>query len=167
MNKNRILWLSGTISALLFIAMLIYTSPLQPSIPCLQLTYDETAFRTIFDQWKKNGIDDIFRKHFYIDFPVLISYGLFGYLLASRTSLFAALPAVVRRILIRTLPLAASLDAGENLLHLYLTSGAGQMPPSLYLTAGLVATGKWLLIALFLAAAGHAGLQYLRARQPR
>jgi hypothetical protein len=51
------------------------------------------------------------------------------------------------------MPGAAALDAVENLLHLQLISEPAPHIPALYLIAGLVATGKWLLIANFMAGA--------------
>ncbi|MGB4065533.1 MAG: hypothetical protein WBK19_17050 [Azonexus sp.] len=147
-----LLWLSGALALGLFIAMAIQSAPLSPGIPALQFTFDEAAFKAILAQWGPDGVD-LFRRHFRIDFPVLASYGLFGYLLVRHGSLFAPLDQATRRLSSWTMPGAAALDAIENLLHLRLISEATSHAPALYMIAGLVATGKWLLIANFMTGA--------------
>lgn len=144
-----LLWLSGTLALGLFIAMAIHSAPLSPGIPALQFTFDEAAFKAILAQWGPDGVE-LFRSHFRIDFPVLASYGLFGYLLVRYGCLFSQLDRTTRRLSGWILPGAAALDAIENLLHLQLISGPAAHAPVLYLIAGLVATGKWLLIANFM-----------------
>jgi hypothetical protein len=47
------------------------------------------------------------------------------------------------------LPVAAVMDASENLLHLYFVQAATVTFQGLYFVAGVVATFKWLLIAAF------------------
>jgi len=138
--------------------MVIYTCPLRPSIPYLQFTYSESAFKAVLEQWGDAG-KLRFRAHFAIDFPFLVSYGVFGYLLAKSSPLFARLSTSTRQWLSWCMPAAALLDALENLLHLYLSSGAPSIPSPLYLTAGIVATSKWLLIVIFLISAGAAWLK--------
>lgn len=147
---RKVLWISGTVSALLFLAMALYSSPLSPGIPCLQLTFDATAFKTILGQWGENGVAR-FRGHFFIDFPFLVSYGLFGYLLGQRSGLWSAASPVRRTSATCLLPAAALGDAGENLLHLYLTAEQTNPPAVLYPLAGGIAGGKWLLIGSFVA----------------
>lgn len=142
--------LVGALTALLFLAMAIYTWPLRPGIPCLQLTYSAAAFQSIVAQWGTDGLAR-FRGHFAIDFPFLVGYGWLGYLLATATSLFATLPRPAQSFLRWALPAAAATDALENLLHLYLSGGNPSSPTALYFAAGSVATVKWLLIAAFLA----------------
>ncbi|MDP2883138.1 MAG: hypothetical protein Q8N89_16350 [Azonexus sp.] len=156
-----LLWLSGALALGLFVAMAVHSAPLSPGIPALQFTFDEAAFKAILAQWGPDGVD-LFRRHFRIDFPVLASYGLFGYLLVRYGSLFRQLDWTTRRLSSWTLPAAAGLDASENLLHLELISEATSHAPALYLIAGLVASGKWLLIANFMA-----GTLYLLATQWR
>jgi len=148
MKRGAVLpWLSGALSLLLFIIMAVHSAPLSPSIPALQFTFEPAAFQAILAQWGPAGVAR-FRAHFAIDFPFLLSYGLAGYLWVRHTGLFASLSASARRLLTWTLPGAALLDAGENLLHLHLLAApAGQ--PVLYLLAGLVASLKWSAIAVF------------------
>jgi hypothetical protein len=143
-------WLSGALALGLFIAMVVHSSSLVPGIPALQLTFNEAAFKAILTQWGNDGIT-VFRTHLRIDFLVLTSYGSFGYLFVRYGALFQQLSKSVRQVASWVMPIAALLDAIENLLHLQLISDAAIHPPALYLTAGLVATGKWLLIADFMA----------------
>jgi hypothetical protein len=147
-----LLWLSGALALGLFGAMAVHSAPLSPGIPALQLTFNEADFKAILAQWGPEGIA-LFRSHFRIDFPVLVSYGAFGYLLVRYGCLFRQLDWATRSISSWTMPGAAGLDAIENLLHLWLISESGTHAPALYLIAGLVATGKWLLIANFMTGA--------------
>lgn len=148
-KESRRIWLSGGLALLLFAAMAIHSAPLSPSIPVIQFTYDEASFKAVLAQWGPIGVER-FRSHFRIDFPFLVSYGVFGYLLARH-----AVPAdkgknSARFFLTWALPGAALLDACENLLHLgFIADGASPMAGA-YLLAGVVATGKWLLIAAFI-----------------
>lgn len=159
---TSLLWLSGTLTLGLFVAMVVHSSPLTPGIPTLQLTFDEGSFRDILEEWGPRGVA-LFRQHFHIDFPVLASYGLFGYLFARRSSLFDRLAPLPRRLSGWLLPVAASLDAIENLLHLEFIAEPATHVPALYLIAGLVASGKWLLIAAFALGTGYL---LLTRRQP-
>lgn len=154
-SRAVLLWSIGTTTVVLFLAMAIHAAPLQPPIPAIQFTYSESAFRAILAQWQGAGVAR-FKAHFAIDFPFLVSYAAFGYLLCAR--LPSRLPAhsVIRSALPWSLPAAASFDAVENLLHLYLVQAAGPIPAPVYLLAGLVATCKWLLIGGFLAGAIYA-----------
>jgi len=149
-TARLLLWFSGALALGLFGAMAWHSSPLSPGIPALQLTFDEASFKTILAQWGPEGVA-LFRRHFLIDFPVLISYGVFGYLLARYGCLFRQLDGTMRQMSCWVMPGAAVLDASENLLHLVLISEPATHSPALYLIAGVVATGKWLLIANFMA----------------
>lgn len=161
-----LLWLSGALALGLFVAMAVHSAPLSPGIPALQLSFDEAAFKAILAQWGPAGVD-LFRRHFRIDFPVLASYGLFGYLLVRYGSLFGQLDEAPRRLFSWTMPGAATFDAIENLLHLQLISDATRHAPALYLIAGLVATGKWLLIANFMTGTGYLLVTKLRPRSEK
>ncbi|MBT9519440.1 MAG: hypothetical protein IV101_00975 [Dechloromonas sp.] len=147
---SLLLWLSGALALGLFVTMAVHSSPLLPGIPALQFTFNEADFKAILAQWGPDGVD-LFRRHFRIDFAVLVSYGLFGYLLVRYGCLFRQLDWTTRRLSSWTMPGAAALDAIENLLHLRLVSEPATHVPALYLIAGVVATGKWLLIANFMA----------------
>lgn len=151
----RKILLLAAVSALLFVAMAHYTSPLVPSIPVLQLTFTETAFRTILDHWQAAGVAR-FKTHFFFDFPLLVCYGLLGYRVSTRTSLFRAFPPAAKTPIALAIPVAAAADAVENLLHLYLLYGTEPFAPVVYFAAGTVASLKWLLIAAYLGCAGYA-----------
>ena len=160
-NATLLLWLSGALALGLFIAMVVHSSPLSPGIPALQFTFGEASFSAILAKWGPDGVAR-FRRHFMIDFPVLASYGTFGFLLVRHGGLFRQLDKTTRRLSAWALPGAAALDAIENLLLLQLICEPATLGPTLYLIAGLVATGKWLLIANFMA-----GTLYLLATQWR
>ena len=138
--------------------MLIQAAPLEPSIPTLQFTFDEAAFKSVLMQWQSDGIAR-FKAHFLIDFPFLFSYGLFGYQLSRQTSLLKNLPVGARSLLSWILPAAAAMDAAENLLHLDFVFAVTAIPPPLYLVAGVAATAKWSLIVAFLAAIGYGAVR--------
>lgn len=157
MPRILLLWLLGTLTILLFVGMVIYSAPLEPSIPTIQFSFNEATFNSVLAQWGPSGVAR-FKTHFAIDFPFLVSYGLFGYLLSQHTSLLKKLPALVRSLLSWALPAAAAMDAAENLLHLHFISGATAIPSALYLVAGVVVTIKWMLIAAFAIGAGYAGV---------
>lgn len=165
MPRQYKLWLSSATALLLFLAMVVYTWPLKPGIPCLQLTFSETAFKDILAQWGAVG-QLRFRAHFFIDFPVLVSYGVFGYLLATASPLFKKQSARHRIWLAWALPLAATLDVLENLLHLHLIAEPSTSLPALYLGAGIVASCKWLLIAVFALNTGVAWMKNRWMRSP-
>jgi hypothetical protein len=128
MNRRYSLWLSGDLMLLLFMAMVIYTFPLEPSIPYLQFTYSENAFKAVLEQWGSEGIEQ-FRRHFVIDFPFLVSYGIFGFLFSKNSPILSRQTTVIRSFMVWGLPVAASLDAVENLIHLHLIAGANEPHP--------------------------------------
>lgn len=142
-------------SALLFVAMALYTLPLDPSIPVIQFTFTEAAFRSVLNTWQAAGVAR-FKGHFAIDFPFLACYGALGYLLSTRTGLFRRVTQRTKALLAVSLPVAAVADALENTLHLYLLYGAAPVAPALYCAAGVAASIKWLLIVTFVCCALHA-----------
>ncbi|QSA96567.1 hypothetical protein [Methylococcus sp. EFPC2] len=146
----------GMLTALVFIGMAIQAAPLKPSIPAIQFTFDQAGFDSVLAQWGPDGMAR-FRMHFAFDFPFLACYGLFGYLLSRRTSLFLRFHAFASSLLAWIMPAAAAMDAAENTLHLYFISGATPILPDLYLIAGVIATIKWLLLAGFISSAAYAG----------
>jgi hypothetical protein len=86
--------------------MVIHSAPLSPGIPALQFSFNEADFKAILAQWGPDGID-LFRRHFLVDFPVLASYGLFGYLLVRYGCLFRLLDQTTRHLSSWILPGAA------------------------------------------------------------
>lgn len=157
MPRKLLLWLVGTVTVLLFLGMAIHAAPLEPSIPVIQFTFSEAAFNSVLSRWGPDGLAR-FKSHFAFDFPFLVSYGLFGYLLSRYTSLFKKLRPVARSSCAWSLLAAAVMDATENLLHLHFISGATAIPSALYLAAGIAASIKWLLITAFAIGAGYANV---------
>lgn len=155
--------LVGALAVALFVAMASYTAPLRPSIPELQFTYSTRAFHDIVAAWPADGIAR-FKKHFLIDFPFLLCYGVLGYFIATRTGLFARCSPRLRPALAPMLPAAAAADAVENLLHFYLVSGTAPLLDTPYVLAGAIALLKWLLIGLFVVAVAAALLTHARRR---
>ena len=143
--------LAAIVTALLFLAMAMHAAPLHPPIPAIQFTYSEGAFHAVLAQWQADGVAR-FARHFAIDFPFLVSYGLFGYLFAVHWLRGAERSAFFRSAAVWGLPAAALMDAAENLFHLYFIHASAAVPAPLYFVAGLVATLKWLLIAVFVVA---------------
>lgn len=138
----------GVVTCTLFVAMAIHAAPLQPSIPTIQFTFSATAFGTVLERWQPAGIER-FRWHFAIDFPFLMAYGLYGYLLAMRIPGALKVRYFSKHALSCTAVVAALLDATENAMHLSFISTAARWPDWLYAVAGVVSTLKWLLIGLF------------------
>lgn len=159
----RWIWFSGLMSLALLVGMGVYLLPLSPSLVALQFTFDQSAFQVVLAAWQPDGVAR-FRSHLPVDYGLLVCYGVFGYLLASQTSVFARLSSPVRWLLTWAMPVAAVSDAVENALHYYLTSGAQQVPPLVYLVAGCSATLKSALIGIFLVSAL---LAWQRKRQKR
>lgn len=142
-------------TVLLFAAMALYTAPLDPGIPAIQFTFTEAAFRRVLDAWQDAGVAR-FRAHFAIDFPFLACYGALGYLLSTRTGLFRDFTRRAQSLLAAALPAGAAADAIENALHLVFLNSSAPVAPALYLAAGVAASAKWLLIAVFVGLAARA-----------
>jgi hypothetical protein len=142
-------------SALLFVAMALYTSPLDPGIPAIQFTFTEAGFSSVLNAWRPADIAR-FRAHFAIDFPFLACYGALGLLLTRRTGLFRHTTRRTKSLLAASLPVAAAADATENALHLYFLYRAAPGVQALYFAAGFAASVKWLLIATFVCCSVYA-----------
>jgi hypothetical protein len=140
--------------ALLFVAMVIHAAPFHPSIPRIQFSFSEVAFRSVLAQWQPAGVAR-FKRHFIIDFPFLLSYGFFGYLLCKQTSLAVGLSTSRKSLLTWALPFAAVLDAVENVLHLTFISVGKGIPASIYFMAGVASTFKWAVIVAFVIGVGY------------
>ena len=154
------LWLSGLAALGLFVGLAWYLSPLQPGIVMLQLAFTPGAFGRIVHAWPPEHLQR-YLTHLPVDVLLLLSYGAFGYLLATRTAVFAALPGRLQRMARWLLPLAALCDAVENSLHAWLASAPRFGVPWLYALSASSSALKWLLILSFallvVAALGRAG----------
>jgi len=151
MSRPLPLELVGVFTTLLFGVMAIHAAPLVPSIPAIQFSFSEASFRAVLAQWQPDGVAR-FTWHFAIDFPFLVSYGYFGFRLGQHESFHLKRSTLLKSLLSWTLPLAAVMDAAENLLHLALVHAAMAIPAALYFVAGVVATSKWVLIVAFVLA---------------
>jgi len=138
----------GLAALLLFIAIALYLAPLRPRIVELQLTFNHDDFQRVIDMWGVGGVV-LIRSHFAADFVLLLLYGSYGWLFVGRTPLFAQHSAVARKAMRLQLPLAATFDASENVLHLTLTAST-TAAPVMYPLAGICSILKFVLITAFL-----------------
>ncbi|APW44824.1 hypothetical protein RS694_11220 [Rhodoferax saidenbachensis] len=113
---------TGIAALLLFIGLAVYLLPLQPNLVALQFAGNADAFQAILAQWQPAGVA-LFRSHLPVDAALLLAYGAFGYLLTTRTAVFARYTPAWRLRVSALMPVAALADVGENILHWYLTSG--------------------------------------------
>jgi hypothetical protein len=141
----RGVWLSGGAALALLCALGVYLAPLQPNILALQFAFTPRAFGEVVHQWTGEPLHR-FRMHLVADYALLVSYGLFGYLLSTRTQVFQAFEGRRRRWAAWTLPLAAAFDAVENTFHLWLTEVLRFGIAWPYLAAALAASAKWVLL---------------------
>lgn len=148
-NGQRATWILGLTSLTLLVALAAYLSPLQPSILALQFTFNQPSFQAILAAWKPEGVL-LYRSHLPIDFGLLLFYGGFGYVLASKTAVFTPFSPVTGVLLRWLAPLAALCDMVEDALHWRFTSGVPQPDSSLYLVSGISSTLKCALLGVFL-----------------
>ena len=144
----RGVWMAGGLALALFCALGVYLAPLKPNILALQFAFTPRAFGEVVHQWTGEPLHR-YRVHLLVDYALLASYGLFGYLLTTQTRVFETFQARLRRWLAWTLPLAAVFDAVENSFHLWLTEVPRFGVPLPYLLAALAASAKWLLLLGF------------------
>jgi len=141
----RPVWLTGLSAATLFAGIAWYLAPLEPNVLVLQFAFTPRSFGEVVHHWSAGQLQR-FRSHLPADYLLLASYGLFGYLLATRTRLFHTLPEFLRRWAAWALPVAALFDATENALHWWLTEMPRFGMPLPYLAAASCASVKWLLL---------------------
>lgn len=152
---SRLVWLTGLASLGLFAGLAWYLAPLEPGVLALQFAFTPRAFAAIVHAWPSEHLER-FRTHLPLDCILALGYGCFGYLLASRSTLFARYSATVRNAAIWALPLAATFDAAENALHGWLTAVPRFGVTLPYAAAALCSTAKWALLAGFAIAVAHA-----------
>ncbi len=142
-------WLCGLLVLSLAAGLGWYLWPLKPGALALQLAWTPRAFGEIVHFWSEAELAR-YRSHLPVDGILLLAYGCFGWLLATRTTLFHGLGRTSRRLATWMLPLAAAFDALENLLHWWLTEVPRFGLPLVYATSAASAWLKWLLIIGFL-----------------
>lgn len=141
-------WLSGLSALALLAGITWYLAPLQPNILALQLAFSPRAFAEVIHAWSAADLLR-YRAHLPYDCLLLACYACFGYLLVSRSALFAAQPAALRNLAMWLLPLAAAGDATENAFHWWLTEVPRFDIAWAYGVAAACAAGKWLLLLGF------------------
>ena len=144
----RLLWLSGMATLALSGGIAWYLAPLSPGVLVLQFAFTPRAFGELIHFWSAEQLLR-FRLHLAADCLLLLCYGAFGYLLASRTQLFRGFGTLGRRWAMWALPLAASFDAVENALHWWLTQVPRFGLTWPYLLAAGSASTKWLLLLAY------------------
>lgn len=148
----RALWASAAALIVLEAVVLWMLAPLQPGALVLQLAWTPRGFGEIVHVWPPEHLAR-YRAHLPLDMLLLLAYGSFGWLLATRTRLFSVLPQLLRTIAPFMLPLAAAADAVENGLHWWLTAAPRFGYAPVYLTSALCAALKWSLVLAFAALA--------------
>jgi len=141
-------WLTGLTALGLIAGLGWYLAPLEPNIVVLQFAFTPRAFGEVIHAWPAEHLAR-FRAHLAADYALLLSYGAFGFLLATRTQVLAALPPALRPWARWALPLAAVFDAAENALHIWLTEVPRFGVPWPYLFAASCASVKWLLLLAY------------------
>lgn len=153
-----LLWTTGGGAVALFAGIAIWLAPLTPGALTLQLAFSPRAFGQIVHWWPPEHLAR-YRAHFAADFVLLACYGAFGWLLASRTRLFARGSAALRGWTAWALPLAALCNAVQDILHLWLTAAPRFGVPWVYPLAALAACAKWVLLAAWAGSAARALLK--------
>lgn len=149
------LWGSGLAALALLLGLGIFLAPLEPNIVALQLSFSPSAFGAIVHAWGEGGLAR-YRTHLPWDYLLLLNYGLFGWLLATRTAVLAPYPTWARRMAAWLMPLASAFDAIENALHGWLTQAPRFGLEPIYAASGTVSLLKWLLLMAFAVAVAHA-----------
>lgn len=151
----RTVWIFGLIALALCAGLAWYLEPLNPGVLALQLALTPRAFGEIIHFWSPADLAR-YRAHLPIDFALLLAYGAFGYLFATRASVLDARAPSLRRFLKWLLPLAACFDALENVLHWWLTEVPRFGVPLVYAVSAGSSWLKWALIVGFLLLGAYA-----------
>lgn len=151
----RAVWISAGLAVLLFAGLAGYLAPLNPGVLSLQFAATPRAFGAVVHAWPPEHLAR-YRAHLPVDGLLLLAYGSFGYLLATRSTLLTALRPRMRWAATWALPAAALFDAIENALHWWLTELPRFGVPLAYGLAAAAAGLKWLLIVAFMLLVSHA-----------
>lgn len=157
-----VVWLCGSVAVVLFAGLAWFLAPLNPGVLALQFAFTPLAFDTIIQAWPAEHLAR-YRLHLPFDCLLLLAYGSFGHLLATRSSLFARLGPTIRRLATWALPMAALGDATENALHAWLTQMPRLGAAVPHAAAASAATLKWALVCGFGALVAHALLSRRKA----
>lgn len=146
----RVLWCCAALVLVLAALTAWIVAPLSPGVLMLQFAWTPRAFGEIVHVWPPEDLAR-YRAHLPVDCGLLLAYGAFGYLLATRTRLLAPLARPVRSLAPVMLPLAAVFDAAENAFHAWLTAMPRFDVPLVYLASSASSTLKWVLLFAFAA----------------
>ncbi|MBV2264660.1 MAG: hypothetical protein KUL79_14065 [Thauera sp.] len=146
----RAVYLSGLLVVVLAGVTFWMVAGLQPGVTVLQFAWTPRGFGEIVHVWPPEDLAR-YRRHLTVDCLLLLAYGSFGWLLATRTALFASLPGRGRDAARLTLPLAAVFDAVENAFHAWLTEMPRFGLHGLYLLSTTCSALKWALLFGFAA----------------
>jgi hypothetical protein len=136
----------------LFVVLAALLAPLQPNILALQFAFTPAAFARVVHAWP-DAHRQLYLDHLRWDWLLLGCYAAFGWLLATRSTLFDAERPALRRAAQWLLPAAALFDAVENALHAWLVPVPRFGVGWLYAAAATSSSLKWLLLLSFAALA--------------
>lgn len=143
-------WLCGSLALVLFAGLAWYLAPLEPGVVALQLAFTPQAFNAIIQAWPAEHLAR-YRLHLPFDCLLLLAYGSLGYMVATRSRVFARFGPTMRWLATWALPTAALGDATENALHGWLTEAPHLDAADAHAAAAMAATFKWSLIGVFVA----------------
>lgn len=146
----RALWLCAACVLILAALTAWIVAPLSPGVLMLQFAWTPRAFGEIVHVWPPEHLAR-YRAHLPVDGALLLAYGAFGYLLATRTRILSPLARPVRRFAPFMLPLAAAFDAVENGFHAWLTAMPRFDVPLVYFASSASSAAKWALLFAFAA----------------
>ena len=141
----RAVYLSGLLVVVLAAITFWMVAGLQPGVTVLQFAWTPRGFGEVVHVWPPEDLAR-YRLHLPVDSLLLLAYGIFGWLRATRPALFAALPGHARGAARFVLPLAAAFDAVENALHAWLTEMPRFGLHGLYLLSTTCSALKWALL---------------------
>lgn len=144
-SRMRAVRASGLLALVLGALAVWLAAPLEPGVLALQFAWTPRRFGEIVHLWPPEDLAR-YRLQLIVDCALLLAYGTFGWLLATRTHVFAPLPAAARRSARWLLPLAALSDAAENAFHWWLTEVPRFGVPDIYLASAGCAAAKWVLL---------------------
>ena len=140
-----LVWFTGLAALALFTGLAWALAPLEPGVVALQFAFTPSAFAAVVDAWPPEHLA-MYRAHLPVDGLLLACYGSFGYLLAKRSAIFARRAPAARVAARWALPLAAAVDATENVLHWWLIEASRPAVPWPYVLSAACSGLKWALL---------------------
>jgi len=138
----------AALALLLFAGIAWYLAPLEPSVLALQFQFTPKSYGYVIHAWTEDDLQR-YRAHFAADYLLLTAYGAMGWMVATRSAGFRALPGAIRRSARWWLPVAAVFDAVENALQLWLTAVPRFGVPLPYAVSAGCSVAKWSLLFAF------------------